>query len=31
MQKAIAVGREILALNFKQAYEIITCKCNCWR
>ena len=30
MKKLTVVAREILALNFKQAYEVLLCKCNCW-
>lgn len=31
MQKLIVITRELIHLNFKQAYEAFHCKCNCWR
>jgi len=30
MSKTVAVTKEILRLNFKQAYEVMMCKCDCW-
>jgi hypothetical protein len=30
MKKLNAVTKEILAFNFKQAYTMLVCKCNCW-
>jgi|GEM_PF-4062662 len=30
MKKITIVTREILALNFMQAFEFFFCKCNCW-
>ncbi len=30
MKKLTVITKEILALNFKQAYEVFICKCNCW-
>lgn len=30
MEKLRIITKEILALNFRQAYEVFHCKCNCW-
>lgn len=30
MKKLRIIAKEILALNFKQAYEVFYCKCYCW-
>ncbi len=30
MEKAKIIGKELLALNFEQAYEVFICKCECW-
>ncbi|MEN0059998.1 MAG: hypothetical protein AAGB31_14250 [Bdellovibrio sp.] len=30
MKKLDIITKKILALNFKEAYEVLLCKCNCW-
>jgi hypothetical protein len=30
MKKLSVITKEIFALNFKQAWEVFHCKCNCW-
>lgn len=30
MKKLAVITKEILVLNFKQAYAPFHCKCNCW-
>lgn len=30
MKKLTAITKGILTLNFKQAYAVYHCKCNCW-
>jgi hypothetical protein len=30
MKKLTVIAKELLTLNFRQAYEVFHCKCNCW-